>query len=96
LQLDAWAAFVRESDADILTGYNVQNFDIPYLLKRMVKLRQDRAQMLGRIKGSKAQMRDTTFQSSAYGKHENVETTIDGRVTFDMLQHIRREHKLSS
>lgn len=53
-------------------------------------------QVLGRIRGSKASMRDTTFQSSAHGKRDNVETTIDGRVVFDMLQYIRRDHKLSS
>lgn len=41
-------------------------------------------------------MRNTVFQSSAYGKHENIQTTIDGRITFDMIQHIRREYKLSS
>lgn len=40
--------------------------------------------------------RDTTFQSSAYGKRENVETTIDGRVMFDMLPYMFRNHKLSS
>jgi DNA polymerase delta subunit 1 len=94
--LDAWAAFVRETDPDIVTGYNVQNFDLPYLLNRMRKLRAEGAQMLGRIRNAKATMKDTTFQSSAYGKHENVETTIDGRVIFDMLQYIRRDYKLSS
>ena len=41
-------------------------------------------------------MRDTTFQSSAYGKRNNVETTIDGRVIFDMLPYMQRNHKLSS
>ena len=87
---------MREVDPDILTGYNVQNFDIPYLLNRSKKLKREPAQMLGRIRNVKAVMRDTTFSSSAYGKHENVETTIDGRVTFDMLQYMRREHKLSS
>lgn len=40
--------------------------------------------------------RDTTFQSSAYGKRENVETSIDGRVMFDMLPYMFRNHKLSS
>lgn len=40
--------------------------------------------------------RDTTFQSSAYGKRESVETTIDGRVMFDMLPYMFRNHKLSS
>lgn len=41
-------------------------------------------------------MRETTFQSSAYGKRENVETTIFGRVIFDILPYMYRNHKLSS
>ena len=32
--LDKWAAFIRESDPDIITGYNINNFDLPYLLNR--------------------------------------------------------------
>lgn len=51
---------------------------------------------IGRIKGVKAVMKDTTFQSSAYGKRENVETTITGRVIFDVLPYMYRNHKLSS
>lgn len=94
--LDRWAAFVREVDPDVITGYNVQNFDIPYLLNRCKKLKCETAQILGRARGSKATMRDTTFSSSAYGKTENVETSIEGRVIFDLLQYMRREHKLSS
>lgn len=43
-----------------------------------------------------AVLRDSTFQSSAYGKRENVDTTIDGRVMFDMLPYMFRNHKLSS
>jgi DNA polymerase delta subunit 1 len=94
--LRAWAAFVRDVDPDVITGYNVQNFDIPYVLNRCRKLKVEDGQILGRIKGVKATMRDTTFQSSAHGKRENVETQIDGRVVFDMLVYIRRDHKLSS
>lgn len=41
-------------------------------------------------------MKDTTFQSSAYGKRENIETTINGRVIFDVLPYMFRNHKLSS
>ena len=44
----------------------------------------------------KSIMRDTTFQSSAYGKRENIETTINGRVIFDVLPYMYRNHKLSS
>lgn len=41
-------------------------------------------------------MKESTFQSAAYGKRENIDTTIDGRTIFDMLQYMRRNHKLSS
>lgn len=41
-------------------------------------------------------MKDTTFQSAAYGRRNNVETTIEGRVIFDMLPYMQRNHKLSS
>ena len=37
--LDKWAEFVREADPDIITGYNINNFDFPYLLKRLVNAR---------------------------------------------------------
>jgi len=51
---------------------------------------------LGRIRGVKAAMKETTFSSSAYGKRENIETTINGRVIFDVLPYMYRNHKLSS
>eukprot|EP01138_Halocafeteria_seosinensis_P001695 gb/GECG01001738.1/.p1 GENE.gb/GECG01001738.1/~~gb/GECG01001738.1/.p1 ORF type:complete len:1129 (+),score=127.59 gb/GECG01001738.1/:1-3387(+) len=94
--LEAWARFVRESDPDVITGYNIQNFDIPYVLNRAKSIGAKDTSLLGRVIGSRATMRDTTFQSSAYGKTENVETNIEGRVMFDMLQYVRRSHKLSS
>ena len=100
-----WRTFLQASDADIITGYNVQNFDIPYLLDRAEALaKQNKAlvnklaafKLWGRVKGQPAKMRDSTFQSAAYGKRNNIETTIDGRVIFDMLPYMQRNHKLSS
>ena len=41
-------------------------------------------------------MKDTTFQSSAYGKRENIETNIQGRVIFDILPYMFRNHKMTS
>ena len=94
-----WRAFLEAADPDIITGYNVQNFDIPYLLNRAEALGGSSLAgfaQWGRIRNAKAKMRDTTFQSAAYGKRQNVETTIDGRVIFDMLPYMQRNHKLSS
>ena len=32
--LQAWQEFFTEVDPDIVTGYNVTQFDIPFMLKR--------------------------------------------------------------
>ena len=37
--LQSWAEFVRIVDPDVLTGYNIQNFDLPYLMQRADVLR---------------------------------------------------------
>jgi DNA polymerase delta subunit 1 len=103
--LSKWSAFLRASDPDIITGYNVQNFDIPYLLDRAAVLakKSNAAKSIlsgfaqwGRIRNAKAKMKDTMFQSAAYGRRANVETTIEGRVIFDMYPYMTRNHKLSS
>lgn len=92
-----WSEFVRESDPDVLTGYNVQNFDMPYLMNRAKALRiSERFEHLGRVLNQRARMRSTTFSSSAYGTRESTETIIDGRVMMDIIQYMYRNHKLSS
>jgi DNA polymerase delta subunit 1 len=96
-----WRSFLEACDPDIITGYNVQNFDIPYLLDRAETLGKRNSAIKGfaqwgRIQNSKSKMKDTTFQSSAYGKRNNVETTVEGRVIFDMFPYMQRNHKLSS
>lgn len=47
--LEAWAQFIREVDPDIITGYNINNFDLPYLLDRAKHLKLQNFAFLGRI-----------------------------------------------
>ena len=47
-----WSKFVQEVDPDIITGYNISNFDFPYLLDRADALKVDKKfYNLGRLKG---------------------------------------------
>eukprot|EP00939_MAST-03C_sp_MAST-3C-sp1_P003523 g3523.t1 len=92
-----WSEFLRAADVDIITGYNIANFDIPYLLNRAKALKIfDKFALWGRIRNQQATMRESTFQSSAYGKRNNIRTTIQGRCVFDLITYMRRNHKLSS
>ncbi|TYZ60960.1 hypothetical protein PybrP1_001058 [[Pythium] brassicae (nom. inval.)] len=94
--LEQWAAFVREVDPDIVTGYNIDNFDLPYLLNRGKALRLGSFSHLGRLAHTAAFMEKKTFSSAQYGKSENVKTTIHGRASFDLLPIMRRSQQLSS
>lgn len=85
--LSAWRDFVVEKvDPDILTGYNIVGFDIPYLVRRAEVVGSSSFAFLGRIVRSKAKVRKTTFSSVQAGNRETYEITIEGRVIFDVIQ----------
>lgn len=44
----AWSIFVRTMDPDVITGYNIQNFDLPYLISRAQTLKVGHGQWPGR------------------------------------------------
>lgn len=94
--LAAWSRFVRLTDPDILTGYNIVNFDLPYLIDRARHLNVEEFSYLGRIKGQETLMRRTKMSSSAFGTHDSRSFSMHGRTIFDMLQLITREYKLRS
>ncbi|PNW88124.1 hypothetical protein CHLRE_01g015250v5 [Chlamydomonas reinhardtii] len=92
-----WRDLLVESDPDIIIGYNILNFDLPYLYERADALKIGKKfQVWGRVRGSHTRMRDGQFSSKAYGTHEYKDITIEGRVQFDLLTAIQRDHKLSS
>lgn len=94
--LDAWAEFIRESDPDILTGYNINNFDVPYLLNRAKHLKVKNFEFLGRIKNIRSVIKDTILQSKQMGRRENKAVNFEGRVPFDLLFVLIRDYKLRS
>lgn len=94
--LKAWSEFVRVADPDIITGYNIQNFDMPYLINRAQVLKVSTFPYLGRIPTLKSVIRDTAFQSRQMGRRENKVINTEGRVQFDLLQVLLRDYKLRS
>lgn len=94
--LKAWSEFVKRVDPDIITGYNIVNFDLPYLINRAAALKVHPFSLLGRVRDEKSAISNTTFQSRAYGKRENKVINIAGRVQFDLLHALLRDYKLRS
>ncbi|KAM6904983.1 DNA polymerase delta catalytic subunit [Xenentodon cancila] len=94
--LQSWAEFLRTVDPDIITGYNIQNFDLPYLLNRAATLKVNYFPYLGRVRNMKSVLRESSFQSKQMGRRENKTINMEGRVQFDLLQVLLRDYKLRS
>ncbi|KAI8780966.1 DNA polymerase delta catalytic subunit [Biomphalaria glabrata] len=94
--LQKWASFFREVDPDIVTGYNIQNFDFPYLINRANHLKVKDFSFLGRIKNILSVIKDLSIQSKQMGRRENKMINMEGRVQFDLLQILLRDYKLRS
>jgi DNA polymerase delta subunit 1 len=88
--LSSFQEFVALTDPDILTGYNIQNFDLPYLLNRAETLGLKEFAKLGRMR-DRSRVRENNF-----GGRDVIEVNIEGRVQFDMISVIQKEHKLRS
>ena len=94
--LQAWKEFVQQVDPDVVIGYNISNFDLPYLLDRAKALKANDFPYLGRLVGIKSVTKDTHFSSKAFGQRDSKDTSLDGRLQIDILQYMQREHKLRS
>ncbi|KAM6223345.1 DNA polymerase delta catalytic subunit [Rhynchocyon petersi] len=94
--LQAWSNFIRAMDPDVITGYNIQNFDLPYLISRAQTLKVEAFPFLGRISGLRSTIRDSSFQSKQTGRRDSKVVSMVGRVQMDMLQVLLREYKLRS
>lgn len=49
--LEAWKDFIEQVDPDLVIGYNISNFDLPYLMDRAKALKSSKFAYLGRLKG---------------------------------------------
>ncbi|PWN47174.1 hypothetical protein IE53DRAFT_349623 [Violaceomyces palustris] len=94
--LEAWARFVQEVDPDVVIGYNIANFDFPYLLDRAKALKSTKFPYLGRERGMRTEAKDTHFSSKAYGTRDSKNTELQGRLQLDLLQVMQRDYKLRS
>ncbi|TPX08201.1 uncharacterized protein E0L32_001903 [Thyridium curvatum] len=94
--LMAWRDFLIKSDPDIITGYNIANFDFPYLLDRAKHLKVAGFEHWSRIPTIKSVSKETNFSSKQMGNRDTKATNINGRLQLDLLQLIQRDHQLRS
>eukprot|EP00915_Cephaloidophora_sp_WS-2016_P004816 GHVH01006426.1.p1 GENE.GHVH01006426.1~~GHVH01006426.1.p1 ORF type:complete len:1089 (+),score=158.43 GHVH01006426.1:102-3368(+) len=95
--LIAFCEYVRITDPDFLTGYNCFNFDLNYLIDRSVALKiQGEFGYLSRVPGFKSTVENARLSSKGLGIKDYKNIDVPGRICLDVLEAIRKEHKLKS
>jgi DNA polymerase delta subunit 1 len=94
--LMAWRDFLEEVDPDVIIGYNIANFDFPYLLDRAEHLKCRAFPYWSRLKQTRSQARKSNFSSKQMGARDTKTTNTNGRIQLDLLQLIQRDHQLRS
>ena len=92
--LEAFGAFLKETDPDIITGWNIFGFDLEYLYTRA--LRHGVEPLWGRRTDVVSELVIKHLSSSALGSNELRMVPMVGRYVFDLFQDVKREHKLES
>lgn len=94
--LKAWKQFLDKADPDLITGYNIANFDFPYLLDRARHLKVNGFEYWTRLLNIKSAHKDTNLSSKQMGSRDTKATNTNGRLQLDLLQLIQRDHHLRS
>ena len=81
--LEEFVRMIQEYDPDVITGYNIQDFDMPYLLERM--RRNKVSTVLGRCMQKHANSRKTMARQK---------TSIVGRVIVDSYELVKKDFSL--
>jgi DNA polymerase delta subunit 1 len=94
--LIAWKEFLQKVDPDVIIGYNIANFDFPYLLDRAKHLKCQQFPYFTRLNSIQSEAKESNFSSKQMGNRDTKSTNTNGRIQLDLLQLIQRDHQLRS
>jgi DNA polymerase elongation subunit (family B) len=93
----SFVKFIQTLDPDIITGYNIFGFDWKYLYDRAIELKIiNKFCNLGRLIDKPSEYTEKTLASSALGDNILKYVSTLGRVQFDLMKVVQRDHKLDS
>ncbi|XP_046684909.1 DNA polymerase delta catalytic subunit-like [Homalodisca vitripennis] len=94
--LRAFVEHVHAEDPDIVSGYNVCSFDLPYLFKRIEVHGVEACMGRGKRRATCKKRKMEAVRQYASFMPKTHDTLVPGRVVFDMYTHMRKEVNLRS
>lgn len=92
-----WTKLIQQLDPDVITGYNIFGFDMKFLYNRACELDiKSEFLKISKFDDFECPFKIQDLSSSALGKNILEYIDIVGRVVFDTMKYIRRNHQLDS
>lgn len=95
--LIGYTEFIQEKNPNVIVGYNILNFDIPYMIDR-AKMNYciDSFDQQGFVKYSHSVEKTIKWSSSAYGNQTFQFLDAEGRLYVDLLPLVKRDYKMDN
>jgi DNA polymerase elongation subunit (family B) len=95
--LTGYTEFIQEHNPNVIVGYNILGFDIPYMIARAKdQFVIDEFDQQGFNKGAHASERVIKWSSSAYKNQEFEFLDAEGRLYVDLLPLVKRDFKMDN
>ena len=96
--LKAFIELIRKYRPNIVTGYNIFGFDIPYIIERCRKIYRIESDLrrMGFVAGVLSDVKTISWSSSAYGNQNFEYVDAHGIIFMDMDAYIRRDYKFDN
>lgn len=95
--LEGFTKFIREENPNIIVGYNILGFDIPYMIDRAkLNMCLFNFDQQGFHKYAHAREKTIKWSSSAYKNQEFQFLDAEGRIYVDLLPLVKRDFKFNN
>jgi len=88
---------IIEKNPQLIIGYNILNFDIPYMIDRVLEIYGclNEFNKMGCIKDKSCPVKEIKWSSSAYRSQEFRFLDLQGRLWVDLLPLVKRDYKFN-
>ena len=86
--------YILEFSPDIITGFNSNKFDLPYLFERADTLKLPWFRNISKMKKKNVLYYKKTFSSAQVGTKESIHYIMPGCITMDVFELIKTNYKL--
>lgn len=94
--LDAFSRVINEYNPNLITGYNIFCFDIPYMIDRSSSAGSKEFYYQGFLKDKASPIKEIEWSSSAFKRQKFKFLDTEGRIFVDLLQVVRRNYKFDN